>query len=107
MSECAYIPLEQRAARLIEKGTRAWQQLQQFAMAQDDLVDSVVLLGQGLGLPHHETDTRLYSVTLKVAVHFPDANRQDAVEQVLAYFQSLERDFSDETGSLLVSAETR
>ncbi|HEU4753547.1 MAG TPA: hypothetical protein VFU47_10610, partial [Armatimonadota bacterium] len=104
---CVYIPLEQRAAWLIEKGVAAWQQIQQFAIAHDELLDSVVLLGHDLWLPHHETDGRLYSVTLRVAVHFPPENRQAAAEQVLTYFQSLERGGSDERGSLLVSTETR
>ena len=105
--EGLYIPLEQRAAWLIEKGVRAWQAVQQFAMAHDDLLDSVVLVGQELWLPHHETEGTLYSVSLRVAIHFPDANRHAAAERVLEFFRDLEQRFSDDRGRLLVSAETR
>src|SRR5689334_8558276 len=48
VTEERYISLAERARRLIDKGTVAWQRLQAFAMASDELIDSVVLRGQDL-----------------------------------------------------------
>jgi hypothetical protein len=107
VSECRYIPLAQRAEVLIEKGTRAWQAIQRLSMAEDDLVDSVVLVGQELWLPHHEYEAAKYSVTLRVAVHYPPGCGRQCEDRMTELFQELERRMTDETGSLWIAAETR
>ena len=107
MSEGRYVSLEQRAAWLIEKGVRAWQEIQRLAMSDDEPLDSVVLLGQELWLPHHETLGSRYRVTLRVAVHFPEADRAAAEERVEACFRELEERCSDERGTLKIAAEVR
>jgi len=107
MSESRYVPQEQRAGWLIEKGVAAWQQIQRLAMAEDDLVDSIVLLGQELWLPHHETDGTQYHVTLRVAVHYPPDSRAAAQVQVEAFFRRLEGEMADERGGLKIAAESR
>lgn len=106
MSECRYIPLEQRAAALIQKGVRTWQEIQRVAMAEDELLDAVALLGQELWLPHHETDASKYHTTLRVAVHLPAENRAAATE-VEALFRELERRATDEQGGVRIAAEFR
>ena len=35
-----YVPLEQRAVWLIDKGRAAWQEVQRVAMVEEELVDS-------------------------------------------------------------------
>lgn len=107
MSECRYIPLEQRAAALIAKGTRAWQEVQRLAMADDEPLDSVVLLGQELWLPHHETDGSLYGVTLRLAIHLPSVERHAKRVRVETYLHELEAALSDEQGRLSIAAEER
>lgn len=102
-----YIPLEQRAERLIEKGVRAWQEIQRLAMAESEPLDSVVLLGQQLWLPHHETEGALYGVTLRIAVHYPHATRAAAEAEVTAALRELEARFSDDQGSLTIAADVR
>jgi hypothetical protein len=107
MSECRYIPLEDRAERLIEKGIRAWQEIQRLAMSEDEPLDSIVLLGQELWLPHHETDGTKHRVTLRVAVHFPEQNRQAAERQVYECFRELEERLTDDQGGVRIAAEVR
>lgn len=109
MSEQAgrYVPLEQRAGWLIEKGVRAWQEIQRLAMSEAEPLDSVVLLGQELWLPHHETEGTRYRLALRVAVHFPEATRDASQELVSTFFRELEARYSDEQGSLLIAADVR
>lgn len=102
-----YVPLEQRAEWLIAKGIRAWQEIQRLAMAESEPLDSVVLLGQALWLPHHETEGALYGVTLRIAVHYPQATRSAAEAEVTTCLRELEARFSDEQGSLTIAAEVR
>jgi hypothetical protein len=106
VSERRYVPQEERAARLIEKGVRAWQEIQRLAMAEDELLDSVVLLGQELWLPHHETDLAKFGVTLRIGVHYPEGNPA-AAAQVSRFFRGLETQWSDAGGWLRIDAETR
>ena len=107
MSECRYVPQEQRAANLIEKGVRAWQEIQRLAMAEDELLDSIVLLGQELWLPHHETDPSKFGVTLRIGVHYPQASRESAEAQVSQFFRQLEAEASDGEGWLRIGPESR
>jgi len=107
VSECRYIPLGQRAELLIDKGTRAWQELQRLAMEEDELIDSLVFLGQELWLPHHETEGREYHVTLRVAVHYPAGLEETAQARVVTAFCELESRFSDDQGGLRIAAEGR
>src|SRR5947207_9581006 len=74
MTEARYISQAERARRLIDKAVLAWQRLQAFAMEHDEAVDSLVLRGQELWLPHHETDPRKFRVTLVVALHYPESS---------------------------------
>jgi hypothetical protein len=102
MTPPRYISQAERARRLIDKAVLAWQRLQAFAMENDEVVDSLVLRGQELWLPHHETDTRKFRVTLVVDLHYP-ADAGDHPRTVVAGFiQSLEAEFSDDDGSLVV-----
>lgn len=105
MSEERYISQAERARRLIDKGVAAWQQFQSFAMAHDERVDSVILRGQELWLPHHETEGRRYRVTLVVSLHYPADAPDDARQVVSEFLQQLERQSSDDDGTLLVSAD--
>jgi hypothetical protein len=107
VSESRYVPLEKRAGWLIEKGTEAWQRLQRLAMTEDELLDSVVLLGQELWLPHHETDGALYAVTLRIAVHYPAASRAAAEARVGAFFTQVEAELTDDRGQVRIAAEVR
>lgn len=109
MSEQAgrYVPLERRAEWLIQKGIRAWQEIQRLAMSEAEPMDSVVLLGQELWLPHHETEGTLYRVTLRIAVHFPAATRSASEEHVTACLRELEARFTDEQGGLSVAMDVR
>ena len=107
MSESRYVPLEQRAAALIEKGTRAWQEIQRLAMSEDEPLDSVVLLGQELWLPHHETDGSKYRVTLRLAVHFPKEGGGIAEARVYDRFLELEAALSDDQGSVSIASDVR
>jgi len=102
-----YVPLERRSEWLIQKGIRAWQEIQRLAMSDAEPLDSVVLLGQELWLPHHETEGTLYRVTLRIAVHFPVATRSASEVHVTACLRELEGRFSDERGSLSVAMEIR
>jgi hypothetical protein len=102
LSACVYIPLEQRAAVLTEKGVRVWQEIQRLAMAHDELLDSVVLLGQELWLPHHETDGAKYSVTLRIAVHYPSPTAEAPVRE---QFRELERRFSGDDGTVHIAPQ--
>jgi hypothetical protein len=107
MSESRYVPLERRAEWLIEKGVRAWQEIQRLAMSDEEPLDSVVLLGQELWLPHHETDGTKYHVTLRVAVLYPEQGREAAEAQVNACFREIEAREADERGGLRLAAEVR
>ena len=107
MEEPRYVAPEQRAAWLIEKGVQAWQEIQRLAMGEEELLDSVVLLGQQLWMPHHETDGALFRVTLRLAVHDPDDGRADAEARVKRFFEELERRHSDDRGTVAIAAETR
>lgn len=69
MTSTKYVPVEERASDLIEAGVQAWQNLQRYCMGADDQIDSVVLLGQRVWLPHHETDPTRFSTTLELIVH--------------------------------------
>jgi hypothetical protein len=102
VSEGRYISQAERARRLIDKGARAWQQFQTFAMSHDERVDSVVLRGQELWLPHHETEGRRFRVTLVVSLHTPDSAPEDAGQVVGEFLQRLEQEMSDDDGSLSV-----
>ena len=106
MSEGRYVSLAERARRLIDKAVAAWQRLQTFGMAHDELVDSLVLRGQELWLPHHETDPRRFRVTLVVSLHIPEGAAADAPAAIASFLQGLEHELSDEEGSLIVRAET-
>ena len=107
VSEPRYISPEQRAAWLIEKGVRAWQEIQRLALSEDEPLDSVVLLGQELWMPHHETDGSRFRVTLRIAVHYPAVEREAARERVEACFHELERELSNERGALGIATEPR
>jgi hypothetical protein len=102
-----YVPLEKRAERLIQKGTWAWQEIQRLAMSEAEPLDSVVLLGQELWLPHHETDGRKYLVTLRVAVHYPEATRAASQAHVEECFRELEERMTDDHGGLKIAPEVR
>jgi hypothetical protein len=107
MAESRYISQAERARRLIDNAVAAWQRLQGFAMEHDELIDSLVLRGQELWLPHHETEGRKFRVTLVVELHYPpgvDAAQRDRVQ---AYLHEIEREHSDSEGSLAVKAEVR
>jgi hypothetical protein len=105
VAEGRYIAQAERARRLIDKGIAAWQRFQTFAMANDELVDSVVLRGQELWLPHHETDGREFRVTLVISLHFPAAAIQAARAPVDGFLEALSQELSDEEGTLVVRAE--
>lgn len=105
MSERKYEPLEAHAARLIDKGVRAWQELQRLAMDENELFDSVVLLGQELWLPHHETDASLYGVTLRLAVHYPPGTDSAAEEQVAVAVREIAARETDANGRLMIQLE--
>jgi hypothetical protein len=102
MVEARYISQAERARRLIDKGVAAWQRLQAFSMANDDVVDSLVLRGQELWLPHHETDGRQFRVTLAVSLHVPEAAGEVARATVASFIRELEQESTDENGSLAV-----
>ena len=102
-----YTPLEQRAERLIEKGRAAWQEIQRLAMAEDDLIDSIVLLGQELWLPHHETDGHRYSTTLRIGLHLPPASQETAEAELELRFREIEELFRDEHGYVRIAPEVR
>jgi DNA-binding IclR family transcriptional regulator len=105
VSEGRYVSQAERARRLMERGVAAWQQLQTFAMAHDETVDSVVLQGQELWLPHHETEGRRFRVTLVVGVHYPAEATEEARRAVAEFVHRLEQESSDEDGTLSVQAE--
>ena len=107
MSEPRYISQAERARRLIDKAVVAWQRLQAFAMQHDELVDSLVLRGQELWLPHHETDARKFQATLIVDLHYPEGTGDEARAAVAAFIRQLEDESSDADGTLGVRAETR
>lgn len=102
-----YIPLEQRAAWLIEKGRSAWQEVQRLAMAEDELIDSIVLLGQDLWLPHHETEGHKFSTTLRIGLHLPEQNQEAADAALESRFREIEEHFQDERGYVRIAAEVR
>jgi hypothetical protein len=102
MTEPRYISQAERARRLIDKATLAWQRLQAFAMEHDELVDSLVLRGQELWLPHHETDARWFRVTLVVELHVPDASTNAASSEIARFIEQLEESLSDDQGTLAV-----
>jgi hypothetical protein len=107
MSESRYVSPEQRAAWLIDKGIETWQRIQRLAMSEREPLDSVVLLGQELWMPHHETDGRKFRVTLRVTVHYPEQECDVAEGHVRACFEELEAQLSDERGSVCIAAEER
>jgi hypothetical protein len=103
--EARYISQAERARRLIDKAVSAWQRFQAFAMEHDELVDSLVLRGQELWLPHHETEGRQFRVTLVVSLHYPEQANAAARETVDAFLRQLEEELSDGDGSLAVRLE--
>jgi hypothetical protein len=103
--EARYISQAERARRLIDKAVSAWQRFQAFAMEHDELVDSLVLRGQELWLPHHETDGRQFRVTLVVSLHYPERGNAAARETVDAFIRKVEHEFSDDDGSVAVRQE--
>jgi len=105
MSERRYEPQEAHAARLIDKGVRVWQELQRLAMDENELFDSVVLLGQELWLPHHETDASLYGVTLRLAVHYPPGADSASEERAAAAMREIAARESDEGGRVTIQLE--
>jgi hypothetical protein len=105
--EARYVPLERRAEWLIQKGVRAWQEIQRLAMSEEEPFDSVTLLGQELWLPHHETEGARYRLTLRLGVHYPAASRAAAEELATRHFRELEAAFSDSQGTLSIAAEVR
>jgi len=102
-----YISQAERARRLTEKATAAWQRLQAFALANDERIDSVVLRGQELWLPHHETVGRRFRVTLVVSLHVPVAAEAESRSLVSAFLRALEQELSDEEGSVSIRVESR
>ncbi len=106
MTEARYISQAERACRLIDKAVFAWQRLQAFAMEHDELVDSLVLRGQELWLPHHETDARKFRVILMVDLHYPERAGDVAREKVYRFIHKLEQEFSDLDGSLAVRPDS-
>src|ERR1044071_842019 len=106
LAEPRYVSQAERARRLIDKGVSAWQQVQTFAMAHDEWVDSAVLRGQELWLPHHETDGRQFRVALVVGLHFPQAATAEGRAAVDAFLRTLEEQLLDADGSLSIRAET-
>jgi hypothetical protein len=104
MTESRYISQAERARRLIDKGVLAWQRLQAFAMGHDELVDSLVLRGQELWLPHHETDASKFRVTLVVDLHVPEGSGSDSEGEVDSFIGGLEGEFSDAEGRLVIRA---
>jgi len=106
MSEPRYISQAERARRLIDKAVVAWQRLQAFAMQHDELVDSLVLRGQELWLPHHETDARKFRATLVVDLHYPMGTDDEARAAVAAFIRQLEGESSDGDGAVAVRLET-
>jgi hypothetical protein len=100
-----YISQAERARRLIEKAVTAWQRLQAFSMANDEIVDSLVLRGQELWLPHHETDGRKFRVTLVVSLHVPETAGDTARAAVGTFIRDLEQESTDENGSLAIRVE--
>lgn len=102
-----YISLEQRAEWLIEKGRSAWQEVQRLAIAEDDLIDSIVLLGQDLWLPHHETDGRKFSTSLRIGLHLPEHNQEAAEAELESRFREIEEHFRDDRGFVRIAAEVR
>lgn len=100
VSECAYLPLEQRAAALVAKGTRGWQDLQRVVIAEE-LAESLLLRGQELWLPHHETDPAQFHVTLRVTAYLPPGDRS-AAERLQQRIAALEADSLDEAGHLRI-----
>jgi hypothetical protein len=107
MAEPRYISQEQRATWLIEKGVLAWQEIQRLAMEEDELLDSVLLLGQELWLPHHETRGAEYCVTLRIAVHFPEAHPESSAQRFTGFLRNLGEKMSDDKGRLTVDIEER
>src|SRR5438270_12383684 len=105
MSEPRYVSQAERARRLIDKAVAAWQRLQAFAMEHDEWIDSLVLRGQELWLPHHETDGRQFQVTLAVDLHYPAGLDLSSQDMVAAFVRELEREFSDQDGTLVVRSE--
>jgi hypothetical protein len=106
VTEARYISQAERARRLIDKAVRAWQRLQAFAMEHDELVDSLVLRGQELWLPHHETDARKFRATLLVDLHYPTGLADDPRAPVAQFIQGLEVEFSDDEGTLAIRVES-
>ena len=102
MSQGRYVSPEQRAAWLIEKGTRAWQEIQRLAMSEHEPFDSVVLLGQELWMPHHETNGRLFRVTLRIGIHYPAQVREEAEALVAGCIRKLCEELSDDAGELRI-----
>jgi hypothetical protein len=102
-----YVPLEQRAAWLIDKGRSAWQEVQRVAMVEEELVDSAILLGHDLWLPHHETDGSRFGVTLRVAIHVPPGASGDASGRLSALFTGIEESRRDERGFVRIALELR
>src|SRR5881227_3257999 len=100
MTEPRYISQAERARRLIDKAILAWQRLQAFAMDHDELVDSLVLRGQELWLPHHETDARQFRVTLVVELHVPADSGGSASTEIARFIEQLEAALSDDHGTL-------
>ena len=105
MTEARYISQAERARGLIDKAAAAWQRVQAFAMEHDEWVDSVVLRGQELWLPHHETDARKFRVTLVVDLHYPERPGDGPRATITRFLQQLEREFSDADGTLVVRTE--
>ena len=105
MTESRYISQAERARRLIDKAVLAWQRLQAFAMESDELVDSLVLRGQELWLPHHETDARNFRVTLVVALHFPETAGAEGRAVVHRFMEQVAQELSDGEGTLVIRAE--
>ena len=106
MTETRYLSQAERARRLIDRAIDAWQRLQAFAMEHDEWLDSLVLRGQELWLPHHETDARNFRVTLVVDVHYPEGPATEAREAVAEFSRHLESQLSDSEGSLAVRIES-
>jgi hypothetical protein len=102
-----YVPLEQRAVWLIDKGRAAWQEVQRVAMLEDELVDSAILLGHDLWLPHHETDGSRFGVTLRVAIHVPPDAPGDASARLATLCKAIEESGRDDRGFVRIGVELR
>jgi len=102
-----YLPLEQRAAALLAAGHAAWYDLQRLALEEDDVFDSLTLLGHELWLPHHEAEGREFRVTLRVAARYPEAGCGAVEARAAESFAAIEARHSGPEGVVRIALEPR